>query len=97
MVSYMWGKNGRVGRMKIEFIEEYIRTGNDYQWNDNHGELVRCKKCKHWRRDEINGINVDGEPIKIPISWCSFDGVEESTWGADDFCSRAERRGFVRK
>lgn len=32
---------------KIEFIESYIRVGNDYQWNDNHGELVRCKDCKH--------------------------------------------------
>ena len=31
---------------KVEFIESYIRVGNDYQWNDNHGELIRCKDCK---------------------------------------------------
>ena len=36
---------------KVEFIESYIKGVNgsaDYQWNDNHGELVRCKNCKHW-------------------------------------------------
>ena len=33
---------------KVEFIESYIKIGNtDYQWNDNHGELVRCKDCKY--------------------------------------------------
>ena len=32
---------------KVEFIESYIKVGNDYQWNDNHGELIRCKDCKH--------------------------------------------------
>lgn len=32
--------------VKIEFIESYIKLGaGDYQWNDNHGELVRCKNC----------------------------------------------------
>ena len=33
--------------IKVEFIESYIKAGNDYQWNDNHGELIRCKDCKH--------------------------------------------------
>ena len=34
---------------KVEFIESYIKLGDgDYQWNDNHGELVRCKDC--WKR-----------------------------------------------
>ena len=37
-------------REKVEFIESYIKIGNgDYQWNDNHGELVRCKDCKHYK------------------------------------------------
>lgn len=40
-------------KKKVEFIESYIKNGNgDYQWNDNHGELVRCKDCKHF-----NGYN----------------------------------------
>ena len=30
---------------KVEFIESYIKVGDDYQWNDNHGELIRCKDC----------------------------------------------------
>lgn len=36
-------------REKVEFIESYIKVqGGDYQWNDNHGELVRCMDCKHY-------------------------------------------------
>lgn len=35
---------------KVEFIESYIKVkGGDYQWNDNHGELIRCKDCKHYK------------------------------------------------
>ena len=30
---------------KVEFIESYLKAWNDYQWHDNHGELVRCKDC----------------------------------------------------
>ena len=37
---------------KVEFIESYIKIGNDYKWNDNHGELIRCKDCGHWDRGE---------------------------------------------
>lgn len=45
--ALLW-KGGEVGmNQKVEFIESYIKIGNgDYQWNDNHGELVRCKECK---------------------------------------------------
>lgn len=33
---------------KVEFIESYIKVGDgDYNWNDNHGELIRCKNCKY--------------------------------------------------
>ena len=40
---------------KIEFIESYIKKGNsDYEWTDNHGELIRCKACKYWRRLVLN-------------------------------------------
>ena len=35
-------------KTKVEFIESYIKLGDgDYQWNDNHGELIRCKDCKY--------------------------------------------------
>ena len=33
---------------KVVFIELYIRKDDgDYQWCDNHGELIRCPDCKH--------------------------------------------------
>ena len=35
-------------KRKVEFIESYIKIGNDYQWNDNHGELIRCKDCIYY-------------------------------------------------
>ena len=37
-------------KMKVEFIESYWtggEFGSDYKWNDNHGELIRCKDCRH--------------------------------------------------
>ena len=42
-------------KRKIEFIESYLtgdEIGSDYQWNDNHGELIRCYSCKYFRWDE---------------------------------------------
>lgn len=39
-------------KQKVYFIESYWtggEYGSDYQWNDNHGELIRCGNCKHWR------------------------------------------------
>ena len=42
----------RPKKRKVEFIESYWtggEYGSDYQWNDNHGELIRCKDCKHWK------------------------------------------------
>ena len=47
-------------RVKVEFIESYIKIGNsDYQWSDNHGELIRCKDCKHY----------DGNECMIRMGW----------------------------
>lgn len=64
---------------RVEFIESYLKIGNtDYQWNDNHGELIRCKDCKYHRLD------CDGIP------YCSR--IAMYGWKPDDFCSQAERR-----
>lgn len=30
---------------KVEFIESYIKVESEYQYNDNHGELIRCGAC----------------------------------------------------
>lgn len=36
-------------RVKVEFIESYMKVGNtDYEWCDNHGQLVRCGDCKFY-------------------------------------------------
>ena len=38
-------------KMRFEFIESYIKGVNDsadYQYHDNHGELIRCGKCKNY-------------------------------------------------
>ena len=42
----------RPKKREVEFIESYWtggEFGSDYQWNDNHGELVRCKDCMHYK------------------------------------------------
>ena len=57
-------------KRKIEFIESYWTGGEygaDYVWNDNHGELVRCKDCKrhfecdYWLESGDDWFCADGE------------------------------------
>ena len=53
-MTWCWNRIGSVlmgrkkmDKQKVEFIESYIKIGNgDYEWHDNHGELIRCKDCK---------------------------------------------------
>ena len=67
---------------KIEFIESYIKHGGDYQWDDNHGELVRCRDCKHFY------INVDFNDAIY--NECKLNHAE----GQDDdfYCADGERK-----
>ena len=55
---------------KVEFIESYIKVGNDYQWNDNHGELIRCKNCRSYDIENnycaYTGMNIRED------GYCSF-------------------------
>lgn len=58
---------------KIEFIESYLKVGNDYQWNDNHGELVRCGNCKFYEHCKVSGaFKVAPEP-----DWFCADGKKK--------------------
>lgn len=76
--------NERKQRNRVEFIESYIKIGDsDYQWSDNHGELVRCRDCKHWIPQGFSG------PFNYTFSRCRRIQGE---WNADDYCSRAERK-----
>ena len=59
--------------VKVEFIESYIKHGNgDYQWNDNHGELIRCKDCKHYDSDTQSCL--DGLDGIFQPDWFCADG-----------------------
>lgn len=60
----------RPEKRKIEFIESYWtggEYGSDYKWDDNHGELIRCKDCKHrlecdyWIENGDDWFCADGE------------------------------------
>lgn len=65
---------------EVEFIESYRKVGDDYQWNDNHGELIRCKECRHYT----------GKWCTI-YSTKQFD-INDIYKDDDDFCSQAERK-----
>ena len=48
-VSVSWLLTGRKElREKVEMIISYTTDGTDFQHNDNHGVLIRCKDCKMW-------------------------------------------------
>ena len=69
---------------KIEFIESYRipDDGGDYQWDDNHGRLIRCKDCKHY-------YYADNRIPQEQRYTCALDG---DRWKPEDFCSYAERK-----
>lgn len=59
-------------RTKVEFIESYIKFGDaDYQWSDNHGELIRCKNCIHWQGASCPMINENGSNVTEPDWYCA--------------------------
>lgn len=39
----------------IEMIIDYIVDGEDFQYSDNHGVLIRCRDCKHNKRTRESG------------------------------------------
>lgn len=86
-VNALNGKVGEVGmsetrsKRKVEFIESYwtgAEFGSDYQWNDNHGELIRCKDCKK------------KETMHCPFYW-RYKGTKYDDWFCADG-ERQERR-----
>ena len=60
--------------VKVEFIESYIKHGaGDYEWNDNHGELVRCKDCK-WNSGTAEKPFCMMRSVPSPADWFCADG-----------------------
>ena len=78
----------RPKKRKIEFIESYWtgdELGGDYQWNDNHGELVRCKDCKH--RSDIMYDYYGNPNNKVYV--CQINDLAKKP---DWFCADGERK-----
>lgn len=72
-------------KSRVEFIESYLKIENaDYKWNDNHGELIRCRDCKYYR------IDCDDNHYCSRIDAGYSDAMYG--WKDDDYCSRAEKR-----
>ena len=74
---------------RIEFIESYRKIGNDYQWSDNHGELVRCKDCKHGVQ---RYIAEDGSHVTISDGWIQCRRYDRYKNHKEDwYCADGER------
>ena len=73
-----------MAKVKVEFIESYIHGIDDedsgsYIWNDNHGELIRCKDCKHSKGDVFDrGLYCTHHPMDVePDDYCSYGERKE--------------------
>ena len=67
---------------KVEFIESYIKVeGGDYQWSDNHGELIRCRNCKYCGSETRDGVRFAKCELK-------HNRMPQGDW----FCADGERR-----
>jgi len=78
--------------MKVEFIESYIKLDNgDYQWSDNHGELIRCEECKN--RYTLDCPMYFEEWIQIDDSddYIDTDYIVHDQTTDDGYCHRGER------
>lgn len=67
----------------VEMIIDYIVDGDDFQYCDNHGSLIRCKDCRYYQLHDKNDLD-------DYLGACDIH--ELSIVGADDFCSFAERK-----
>ena len=70
----------------IEMIISYTVDGEDFQYSDNHGVLIRCANCK-WFQCNVghDGNLAPGVDMYECRHWCG--GCDPT-----DFCSYAERR-----
>ncbi len=71
-----------MAKVKVEFIESYIHEvdeGGSYIWNDNHGELIRCKDCKHGEPflEKIRCGSTFDRLLMCPDDYCSYGARKE--------------------
>lgn len=80
-VSVGWLLTGQKElREKVEMIISYTTDGTDYQYNDNHGILIRCKDCA------FNGGN---------HRRCMRENGMYDIIGELDYCSKAVKREAI--
>jgi hypothetical protein len=60
----------------VELIIDYIVDGDDFQYCDNTGRLIRCKDCKFRERfegGEFYCCGLDDEPLAVDdTDFCSW-------------------------
>lgn len=72
-------QRGRDEMTHIEMIIDYVVNGEDFQYSDNHGVLIRCRDCIHHHYEKKN------------IPYC--DRIDYGYgWKDGDFCSHGEKR-----
>lgn len=57
-------------REHIEMIIDYTTDGTDFQYNDNHGILVRCIDCLWYASDRNKCLNRFIDNI-VATDYCS--------------------------
>lgn len=85
----------------IELIDKYLVTRNEsgcpsYKWDDNTGEIVRCRDCKLWDETDSYGW------IRLGNYYCkcknfSMEQPDEKFvkhyTAPNDYCSHGVKRG----
>ena len=62
----------------VEMIIDYVVDGDDFQYSDNHGVLIRCKDCAH------NNAHSDSGNANCELYYGMTDQM--------GFCHMGERR-----
>lgn len=78
----------RPNKKKIEFIESYWtgdEFGSDYQWNDNHGELIRCQHCANGK--QVTKISINGSMEDTVMCQLTHD-IRTPDW----YCADGKKR-----
>lgn len=68
-----------------EYIFEKIAQNSDgVDSYINHGELVRCKDCKHRDKYDCNKLTFGDIKCGVPDDWFCADGERKETENADN-------------
>jgi hypothetical protein len=71
----------------VELIIDYIVDGDDFQYCDNKGRLIRCKDCKYC--DKGITISKSRTGNELVVNECIRF---QKYVGENDYCSFAERK-----